>query len=100
MEYDFTKQYQTGGFHIPMRMMPAIQQYIERGVIPGHFLQKVICNDLFGAVGHADDENVRNLSAYAKFFYNQAPQGCWGSKQHMKDWSAHHGLSGIDYKGL
>jgi hypothetical protein len=95
MGYNFEKQYTTGDFYIPMRMMYSLQLYIEKGVIPGHFLQKVICNDLFGAVGHADYENVRNLSAYVRFFYNQTPQSCWGSETAMKEWAEQKGLMGL-----
>ena len=80
MEYTFRE------FYIPERMMGGIERYIRQGIKPGHFLTAIICNDLKGAVSHADDENIRNLPAYVGYFYNKAPSACWGSPQDMKIW--------------
>ena len=82
------------GFYIPERMMNGIKMYVEKGILPGDFLQCVISNDLFGAIGRADDENIRNLPAYTAFFYNKTPSICWGSREMMKEWSARGGLEG------
>lgn len=79
--------YRFNQYYIPQRMAWGIESYIERGVIPGDFLQAVICNDLKNAVGYADDENIQNLPAYVGYFYNNAPIGCWGSKNAMKIWA-------------
>ena len=76
-------------YYIPERMMGGITRYVEEGVIPGHFLQAVICNDLKEACGRADRENAQNLPAYVAYFYNETPGGCWGSKKKMKEWSEH-----------
>ena len=73
-------------FYIPERMMPGIKRYIEEGIIPGHFLQAVISNNLSEACGRADDENMKNLPAYVAYFYNEAPATCWGSKERMQSW--------------
>jgi hypothetical protein len=80
MTYKFRQWY------IPDRMMPGIERYVEQRIIPGDFLQAVICNDLKEAVGRADDENMDNLPAYVAYFYNKAPSECWGSKEKMKRW--------------
>lgn len=76
-------------FYIPERMMPSIKRYVEEGVKPGDFLTAVIENDLSEACGRADDENMRNLPAYAAYFYNETPGGCWGSKLAMTLWIEH-----------
>ncbi len=73
-------------FYIPERMMPGIQRYIEERILPGNFLTAVICNNLKHAVMYADDENIRNLPAYASYFYSKAPIECWGSEEKMKAW--------------
>lgn len=73
-------------FHIPLRMMPGIWNYIDHGIIPGDFLSGVICNNLRKAVERADDENMRNIPAYAAYFYNRAPADCWGSTEKMAAW--------------
>lgn len=82
--------YEFQGFHIPERMEESIQDYIQHGIIPGGFLEAVICNNLKEAVGMADEENLRNLPAYVGFFYNQAPSPCWGSEKKMEDWIRMH----------
>jgi hypothetical protein len=80
--------YKFRNFIIPDYMLPGIARYIEKGIPPGQFLQAVICNDLLVAVQHADDINVRNLVAYAGYFYNKAPAGCWGSPAKYAEWVA------------
>jgi hypothetical protein len=77
-------------FYIPDKMMPSIELYIKEGVPPGDFLTAIICNDLKEACGRADNENIRNLPAYAAFFYNNAPADCHGSKEIMKKWINMH----------
>lgn len=78
--------YEFNGHRIPSRMMHAIKAYVERGEVPGDFLQAVICNDLKEAVGRADYENLRNLPAFVGYFYNEAPADCWGSRAKMQAW--------------
>jgi len=81
--------YVWNGFYIRNDMLPAIRRYIEHGMLPGDFLQAVICNDLTEACGRADDENMKNLGAYVAYFYNEVPRVCWGSKERMQAWNAH-----------
>ena len=78
--------YQFREFYIPEHMMGGIERYVNQGIPPGDFLRAVICNDLSGAVGRADDENIRNLPAYVAYFYNEAPGTCWGSIAKMVAW--------------
>ena len=82
--YTFT--YGGHNFYIPKRMESGIELYIKKGIMPGSFLTAVICNDLQGAVGAADSENIHNLPAYVSWFYNEAPHNCWGSKERMHAW--------------
>jgi hypothetical protein len=79
---------------IPERMRPGILRYIEHGIIPGRFLQAVICNDLQAACGQADDINIYLLPAYVGYFYNHAPAKCWGSPKIMKAWNKKGGTKG------
>ena len=78
--------YEFQGFYIPDRMMPGITRYINDRILPGQFLQAIICNDLKAACSRADDENQRNLIAYVGYFHNEAPSQCWGSKKKMMAW--------------
>ena len=80
------KEFTFKGQRIPGYMHAAIALYIDRGVIPGDFLQSVICNDLKSACFYADDENMWLFSVYIAFFYNEAPAPCWGNKKKMQEW--------------
>ena len=73
---------------IPARMMPVIRRYIEEGIETGDFLTAVITNNFSEACARADDENLENLPAYAAFFYNEAPERCYGSVEKMQSWMA------------
>lgn len=84
--YDYNKLYTDNGFYIPSRMMEGIKRYVDKGVVPGQFLQAIIKNDLNGAVAHADQENLQNIPAYVRFFYNNTPGPCSGSPAKMKAW--------------
>ena len=80
MPYEFRQ------FYIPDRMMPGIRRYIDEGIKPGHFLTAIICNDSKEACALADNENLINLPAFAAYFYNEAPAGCFGSGEKMHLW--------------
>ena len=77
---------------LPEHMQGAARRYIEKGHPPGQFLTAVICNDLFKAVGHADEENQKALVTWVKFFYNEAPGECWRDKENMDAWMSIGGL--------
>lgn len=63
---------------IPAYMHGALVRYIVHGIKPGNFLEAIIDNDLREACGRADDHNTHALPYYVRFFYNEAPAGCWG----------------------
>jgi len=80
---------------LPERMRGGITRFLDNGVVPGSFLQAVFENDLVGAVGKADDENVTLLWHYADMLYNAFPVDCWGSPEAVQDWTDIGGLNGI-----
>jgi len=80
------KAYEFQEFYIPERMMPGIKRYLEHGIKPGRFLSAIIQNNLSQTVGQADSENLRNIPAYAAYFYNECSLDCWGSPQKMNQW--------------
>ena len=72
---------------IPEHCRAGMKRYIEKGIIPGRFLQAVISNDLVRALGQADSINRERMSDYGSFLYNEVPMPSWGSKEKMLKWS-------------
>ena len=63
-----------------------LERYIEHGVPPGHFLTKVLENDLLGACERADSTNRRILFEFVFWLVNYAPSECWGSPEKVDAW--------------
>jgi len=80
---------------IPGSTMGSLDNYIERGIRPGDFLEGVITNNLKRAVFHADEENQRAIIALAVYLYNRAPENCWGSEENFRSWLGHRGMIGL-----
>ena len=80
---------------LPEHMQDGMRLYIEKGIPPGSFQRAVLENDLMEAFRRADDTNAFRMRDYAVFLHSQAPCGCYGSPQHVKDWIAHRGLEGL-----
>lgn len=86
--FDFPCEFEGEYAQIPPHMQDSIRRYVVQGILPGHFLQGVITNDLRMAVNHADDTNLPLIRRYVQWFYNHAPANCHGSQQTMLQWSA------------
>lgn len=71
---------------LPEHIRGGTKRYIEQGILPGDFLQAVICNNLRESFAQADDININRMFDIVSFFYNEAPSLCWGSKETMKNW--------------
>lgn len=52
----------------------------------GEFVMAVLSNDLMRACHHADDYNRHILYDYAKLLFNEAPAGCWGTREKVAAW--------------
>ncbi len=79
---------------IPEHMRGAVERWINNGIAPGSFLTAVLCNDLKEAFGRADDINGPRVGDYIRFFYSDAPAGCWGSPAKFAEWERRGGLLG------
>jgi hypothetical protein len=60
--------------------------YVAHGLHPGGFLTAVLSNDLFGAIGRADDSSLDNLQKIVRHVYNDIPGDCWGSPAKVNGW--------------
>ncbi len=74
----------------PEHLVDSIQNYVMHGTPPGSFLYAVLSNNLFEAVGRADDFNIRLLPEIVNYCYNNIPQACWGSRETVKKWIEKH----------
>lgn len=79
----------------PDHLRSGISLYISEGIIPGSFLQAVICNDLKEAAFTADNTNYHRLGDIARFMYWHTPTACQGSREKMIAWHDHQGLKGL-----
>lgn len=66
--------------------LDALNRYVKHGIQPGDFLYAVLTNDLFGAFGHADWENLRAMYEIVSYLYNDTPANCWGSPAIVRAW--------------
>jgi hypothetical protein len=82
---------------LPAHMQDGMRLYIERGIPPGSFQRAVLSNDLMEAFRRADDVNSHAMRSYAVFLANQAPCGCFGSPDHVKEWVARGGMAGFSH---
>lgn len=80
---------------LPFHMQAEAREYIERGIQPCLFLQKVFANDLVHAFEEADDINTAYMRTYAVMLHN-APMACWGSEEKVIEWQKIGGLTGLN----
>lgn len=64
----------------------AFVRYVVHGVVPGHFLQAVIANDLFDAVCRADVTSSGILTALVRLVHNEFPTPAHGSRKAIVEW--------------
>lgn len=71
---------------IPENTKESLHLYVNSGLRPGHFLEAVLSNDLFGAVSHADSQNSAALVEIVRYVYNELPTGAYGSHEKIRAW--------------
>lgn len=72
---------------LPEGLRWGMEGYLIHGVLPGHFLRAVICNDLEGAVFRAGDKNILLLREIVRWVNNHAPPRLHGSCELMDTWA-------------
>jgi hypothetical protein len=88
------------GYNIPSHTQYALTEFVERGIPVGGFLHSVLSNDLFGAVGSADSENLPALKDITGWIHMHAPQSCWGTEAKVLRWIADHPSRSISPKPI
>jgi len=64
---------------IPSQIREGLKRYIEHGIRPGHFLQSVLTNDLFGACRRADPQCAIAIFDIVMYVSSFAPMDSYGS---------------------
>lgn len=82
---------------IPAAMQESLREYVLNGRPVGDFLTAVLSNDLFGAVGRADAENLPLIPTYVRWVYNRVTIYAHGDYATVERWIAHRGFSGSDF---
>ena len=70
----------------PPLIVEGILGYAKGSSDPGGFLYALLCNDLFGAVGRADNNSFAGLEDIMSIVWNEVPSRCWGSKEEVDRW--------------
>lgn len=58
-----------------------LERYHNHKIMPGGFLMAVLENDLSGACGRADSDNIKILPQIVGYIYNHFPSNAWGSEE-------------------
>lgn len=73
---------------IPERMQAGLKRYVIDRKQPGAFLTAIITNDLRRTFANADEENVKLVGLYVRWFVHVPPGICWGDPARMAAWLA------------
>ena len=73
-------------WQIPQHTFEGLQRYFEERIPTGDFLYAVLTNNLFLAIGRADDKNLQKIKEICGFIYNELPSGTWGNKEKVENW--------------
>jgi hypothetical protein len=79
---------------LPEHIRPGMKFYLERGVMPGSFLQAVLSNNLMESFRKADHINKHRMYDIVEFLYNDAPYDAWGSPAALAQWVNTGGMDG------
>ena len=75
-------------YGVPGYMQDGLTSYFNDHRAPGGFLTAVLENDLMMAFSKADLTNTHTMHTYAKWLFNHADTGAYGSKAKVKAWLA------------
>jgi hypothetical protein len=80
---------------LPQSLRAGASDWIQKGILPGQFLEKVIRGDIT-AILHADPGNQAAFKQIVQWWVVNAPAPCWGSDLKVRSWRNAGGEEGID----
>ncbi len=72
---------------VPLHLRGGLERYFDWGILPGGFLQAVLCQDLDEAIARADPSSIRALPALCIWLTHHAPAHAWGSRETVLAWT-------------
>jgi hypothetical protein len=73
---------------VPYHLRAGLVRYFADGILPGSFLQAVLCNDLTQSVKRADPlSTLFAIPALIDFLLAVAPSQAWGSRDAVLSWT-------------
>jgi hypothetical protein len=72
---------------VPEHLRGGLVRYMSDGILPGGFLQAVLCNNLMEAAARADPTSARTLVPIVQFLTDHAPASSWGSREKVLAWT-------------
>ena len=72
---------------VPEHLGGGLVRYFRDGILPGGFLQAVLCNDLRQATRRGDPWALRRLADLVDVLVEVAPAAAWGSRDAVLAWT-------------
>jgi hypothetical protein len=78
----------TSSERIPPAVRRSIDDYVTKGLRPGHCVMAILCDELSEAFHRADPETRDAMPAIVAYVRNETPAGCWGCMALVEQWIA------------
>ena len=64
----------------PVKVLAAINRWVQYRDYPGSFVMRLLCNDLIGTIRAADPQSLAALPVLLRYLHNEVPTQCYGSE--------------------
>lgn len=70
----------------PVKVLAAINRWVQYRDYPGSFVMRLLCNDLIGTIRAADPQSLAALPILLRYLHNEVPTNCYGSEGKVNEW--------------
>jgi hypothetical protein len=93
-ELEQERQASEDGRSLPEDLVETIYSYVLFGYSPGGFLESILKNNLYFAVGFCDETRAPLFFPIVRYIRSRLRGDCYGSPEIVNDWMRHGGLMG------